>query len=54
MGCVPNSKMTVEDVTPELCTIVDGLPADYRDLLCTGDRVRISGASGIIEVVSGR
>jgi predicted aconitase with swiveling domain len=34
--------------------IVDGLPADYRDLLRTGDRVRISGASGIIEVVSGR
>jgi predicted aconitase with swiveling domain len=34
--------------------IVDGLPADYRELLRTGDRVRISGASGIIEVVSGR
>ena len=33
--------------------IVDGLAGDYRDLLRTGDRVRISGASGIIEVVSG-
>ena len=33
--------------------IVDGLTTDYRDLLRTGDRVRISGASGIIEVMSG-
>ena len=33
--------------------IVDGLTADYRDLLRTGDRVRIDGASGIIEVLSG-
>ena len=33
--------------------IVDGLATDYRDLLRTGDRVRISGASGIIEVMSG-
>jgi predicted aconitase with swiveling domain len=34
--------------------IVDGLPADYQELLRTGDRVRIDGASGIIQVLSGR
>jgi len=33
--------------------IVDGLTADYQNLLRTGDRVRIDGASGIIEVLSG-
>ena len=34
--------------------IVDGLPADYQELLRTGDRVWIDGASGIIQVLSGR
>jgi len=31
--------------------IVDGLAADYRDVLRTGDRVRISGTSGLVEVL---
>ncbi len=31
--------------------IVDGLAADYRGLLRTGDRIRISGATGVIELV---
>jgi len=31
--------------------IVDGLAADYGTLLRTGDRVRISGASGLLEVL---
>ncbi len=33
--------------------IVDGLPVDYQAVLRTGDRVRINGGSGIIEVVPG-
>ena len=32
--------------------IVDGLPSDYQGLLRTGDRVRIDGTSGVIEVLS--
>ena len=31
--------------------IVDGLAADYRDVLRTGDRVRIDGSSGLVEVL---
>jgi predicted aconitase with swiveling domain len=33
--------------------IVDGLPDDYQTLLGTGDRVRIDGTSGVVEVLSG-
>ena len=32
--------------------IVDGLDVDPSEVLRTGDRVRINGASGVIEVVS--
>ena len=32
--------------------IVDGLEADYGTLLRTGDRVRIDGSTGVIEVIS--
>ncbi len=32
--------------------IIDGLKGDPQELLRTGDRVRISGTSGIIEVIS--
>ena len=32
--------------------IVDGLEVDPSDLLRTGDRVRINGATGVIELVS--
>ena len=31
--------------------VVDCLAADYRDVLRTGDRVRISGTSGLVEVL---
>lgn len=32
--------------------IIDGLEGDPQELLRTGDRVRISGTSGVIEVIS--